>query len=185
MSIYGITAKIIGMYKEESNDLSRIEYNILAKSDKNEYLTIRLVITDVYESYGSYGIMFTSHVDMEIDIDDITEYITHFPINEHYLDLNSIVKYCNEEINELKCDIFEISRYGKKENRRYSTDYICPPRGEVEFNVDLFVNYDILEKRKQLMNHIKEELLAVALHPLRINKLVKQNIKIGEFEKYI
>lgn len=58
------------------------------------------------------------------------------------------------------------------------------PRGFIKFNEDLFVDYDN-EKRKHFMNSIKEELLAVALQPSRINELFQQGIKIGDFDKYI
>ena len=186
MTTYGITAKVLGMYKEFARDLSTIKYYIVAKSDEDDYLTITLINTNVYESYGRYGIMFTSHVDIEIDIDGeyITEYITHFPINEHYLDLNSIIKYSNEEIHELKCEIFEVSRFGKREDRR-SIDGICPPRGEIEFNENLFLDFDIKKKKKYFIDSIKGELLAITLHPDRINNLLKQNIKIGELNNYI
>ena len=158
MTIYGTTAKIIGMYKLYSKYFTTTKYIIAAKSDldKDKYLTITLEYCNGYVNFGSYGTIFTSIVDMEIneveDIDELTKNITLFPINEHYIDLNSILKYCNEEIHELKYEIFEVSRYGNKEE--YKIEKFSCPRGEVYFNEDLFIDYDNKKNKKMKLDNI-------------------------------
>jgi hypothetical protein len=157
MTIYGTTAKIIGMYKLYSKYFTETKYIIVAKSDldKDKYLTITLEYFNTYADFGRYGTLFTSIVDMEIneeDRDELTKNITLFPINEHYIDLNSIVKYCNEEIHEIKCEIFEVSRYGNKEE--YIIDNFRCPRGEVYFNEDLFIDYDNKKNKKMKLEDI-------------------------------
>ena len=159
MTIYGNTAKVIGMYKLYSNYFLITKHIIIAKTDlaEDKYLTITLEYSNGYVDFCKYGILFTSIVDMKIneeeDIDELTKNITRFPINEHYIDLNYIVKYSNEEINELKCEIFEVSRYGNKEDEYIIDDFRCP-RGEVYFNEDLFIDYDNKKNKKIKLEHI-------------------------------
>lgn len=196
MTTYGTTAKVIGFHKFISNDEDDTDINkicsdficidILVKTDLDIYLHLNLNSFGVYEhdhntndmEYVSYAHSFINYLDNS-EFNKTNKCITRFPINELYIELNSIVSYCDELIHDLKCDIFEISRFGnKKENNSDN------PRGFIKFNEDLFVDYDN-EKRKHFMNSIKEELLAVALQPSRINELFQQGIKIGDFDKYI
>ena len=153
MTIYGTTAKVIGMYKLYFNHYSTTKHIIVAKTDleQDKYITIILEYCNGYVNFGRYGILFTSMVDMEIkeekDIDELIKNITHFTINDHYLDLISVVKYSKEEIHELKCDIFEISRYGNKEE--YKIEEFRCPKGWVYFNEDLFIDNDNKKNKKK------------------------------------
>jgi hypothetical protein len=185
MTIYGKTAKVIGMFKELfHNDESYInnKHIIVAKSDLDIYITIKLELNGNYKYFGLFGVMWASYASLEIeniDINIIQYNITHYPINEYIIDLISI----NNFDNDYKCDLFEITKIGDKEKYIIDDTFSCP-MGEYDFNEKLFVDYDI-KKRKKLMENLKDELLEVTFHPSRISKYLEQGIKIGELDKII
>jgi adenylate kinase len=75
MTIYGTTAKIIGMYKLYLKYYTETKYIIVAKSDldKDKYLSIILKYCNIYVNYNRYGTLFTSIAKMEINVEDRDE----------------------------------------------------------------------------------------------------------------
>jgi hypothetical protein len=132
MSKYGTTAKVIGMYKKIQEEGIDFKHVFICKSDLDKYLTISINYFLGYESFGRYGIMSASYVDLKIEIADEDAFldITYLPIKEHFIDLISI------NSSNFKCEIFEIS-YNKEKYR--IDDEFCCPRYNYHFNEDLFV----------------------------------------------
>jgi hypothetical protein len=157
MTDYGTIANVIGMYKDSwtayNSPESEHSHTIVAISDTNKYLKIKLECRYFTENFGRYGIMYASYGTLDIEIDDsyIIKDITHFPINKYCIDLESIVN-CN---NEFKCDLFEISKCGDPEKYRVDDNFSLP-RGEYIFNENLFN-----DKIETYLNNLPEDTIRI------------------------
>lgn len=161
----GTTAKVVGWCKYDNDYYEKGYHNssIVIHTDLNLYFKIILQ----YCSYYEYSSMIIVGVDFEVNI-------THFPIKDYYIDLKL---FCNYNYDcFFKSDVFEFSK-------------------GCEFKVyeEKFIEHSIKETRdlrefEMLMDDmksIKEELLEVVFHPSRIEKYLKQGIKVGELDKII
>jgi hypothetical protein len=92
---------------------------------------------------------------MDYHYDDIIG-ITHFPINDYYIDLNLINKY-NYDYN-FKCQVFEFSKGNK---------YKIYEEKFVEYNIKEFKDFIDFESIIDNKKDIHEELLKVALQSSR------------------
>jgi hypothetical protein len=131
MTEYGTSAKVIGMYKD-INFLTRgeMEHVLICKTDLNKYITIHLINICAYESCGRHGIVFQSHLDLEIEEEDEDVFleITHLPIKEHFIDLTSINR------SNFKCEIFQLFNDFERGDDNYPARF----REYYTFNEDLF-----------------------------------------------
>jgi hypothetical protein len=175
MTTYGNTAHVIGMYTEVYTGTSVCGHNcdftyeecdftrhiIVAKSDLGLYLTIILSHSEG-ECMSGWTIASYGNLDIEIADDSVIEKITHFPIDNHLIDLKFIKKYNDHDYycDDYDCDVFEVSHDGG------DSYYPC---GGYHVNENLFLDFDLKKAKKEFIDTISDELISRVWSPDRIS----------------
>ena len=166
MTIYGTTATIIGMYKEQYTDtfVSGNNYDfsheeaeftrhiIVAKSNLDKYLTFTLS-NSMGECESGWMIATYGNLKIEIVNDDVIEKITHFPFEYDDTDFSVDLEQMNNQYLEyvFSCDIFNVSSNG---------GYPYYPIGSYYVYENLFLNFDIKKVKKEFIDTYSHELMS-------------------------
>ena len=117
MTTYGTTATIIGMIEEEYVDpnfgTKHKRQVFVGKSDLGNPLTIKLVSSRRQSSSSWNTICRYCNIAIETATDDVIGKITHVPIDNVSIDMESINRIKDDiNVDGFECDIFTVSKYG-------------------------------------------------------------------------